>query len=172
MAARRLGSARKRGAEPSDPLSGGCRTIHAPSGEGLGWRGRVALAGRPSAREYANGYRYRRSRPCGYGQSPNRARTNPESSGSTAPSPLRSAASEPRVAERGLTAGEETQRRDSDATILDAEDRVEQCIKATEDPAVGGDHVEAQKLWEELESARKQVEALYARWEELESRVI
>ncbi len=59
-----------------------------------------------------------------------------------------------------------------EATILEAEDRVEQCIKASEDPAVGGDHVEAQKRWEELEAARKQVEALYARWEELEGRVV
>ncbi len=58
-----------------------------------------------------------------------------------------------------------------EATILEAEERVEQCIKATEDPTVGGDHVEAQKRWEALESAKKQVEALYARWEELESRV-
>ncbi len=59
-----------------------------------------------------------------------------------------------------------------EATILEAEDRVEQCVKATVDPAVGGDHVEAQRLWEELESAKKHVEALYARWEELEDKVV
>lgn len=75
------------------------------------------------------------------------------------------------VAEGGLTASEKSALRDMEATILEAEGRVEQCLKATEDPAVGGDHVEAQKRWEELESARKQVEALYARWEELEGRV-
>jgi ATP-binding cassette subfamily F protein uup len=57
-----------------------------------------------------------------------------------------------------------------ETTILEAEERVEQCIAAAEDPDVGGDHVEAQKRWEELESAKKQVEALYARWEELEGR--
>lgn len=55
-----------------------------------------------------------------------------------------------------------------DAAILDAEDRVKQCLKATQDAAVGADHVEAQKRWEELESERKRVEALYARLEELE----
>ena len=58
-----------------------------------------------------------------------------------------------------------------EAAIQEAEGRVEQRIKATEDPAVGADHIEAQKRWEELESARKQVETLYARWEELEGKV-
>ena len=77
-----------------------------------------------------------------------------------------------RVAEGGLTASEKTELRDMEATILEAEDCVEQCVKATEDPAVGGDHVEAQKRWEELESAKKRVEEFYARWEELEGRVV
>ncbi len=72
------------------------------------------------------------------------------------------------VADSGLTASEKTELRDMEAAILEAEDRVEQRVKATEDPAVGGDHIEAQKRWEELESARRQVEALYARWEKLE----
>ena len=57
-----------------------------------------------------------------------------------------------------------------EAMILEAEVRVTRCVAATEDPTVGGDHGEAQKRWEGLESARKQVETLYARWEELESR--
>jgi len=84
----------------------------------------------------------------------------------------KSKTSKGRVADDGLTASERTELRDMEATILEAEDRVEQCTKATEDPAVGGDHVEAQKRWEELDSAKKQVEALYARWEELEGRGI
>ncbi len=73
-----------------------------------------------------------------------------------------------RVATGGLTASEKTELRNMESTIQEAEDRVGQCTKATEDPAVGADHIEAQKRWKELESARKQVEALYARWEELE----
>ena len=77
-----------------------------------------------------------------------------------------------RIAQGGLTASEKVELRDMEATILEAEDRVEQCVKATVDPAVGGDHVEAQRLWEELESAKKHVEALYARWEELEDKVV
>ena len=77
-----------------------------------------------------------------------------------------------RIADGGLTASEKSELRDMEATILEADDRVEQCVKATEDPAVGADHLEAQKRWEDLLSARKQVEALYARWEELEGRVV
>ena len=77
-----------------------------------------------------------------------------------------------RVADGGLTASEKTELRDMEATILEAEDRVEQCVKATEDPAVGGDYVEAQKRWKDLEAAKAQVESLYTRWEELEGRAI
>ncbi len=72
----------------------------------------------------------------------------------------------------GLTASEKKELQDMEATILEAEQRVEHSTKATEDPAVGGDHVEAQKRWEELESSKKQVAALYARWEELEGKAI
>lgn len=71
----------------------------------------------------------------------------------------------------GLTASEKSELRDMESTILEAEVRVRQCRQATEDPAIGGDHVEAQKRWDELESAKMHVEALYARWEELESKV-
>ena len=77
-----------------------------------------------------------------------------------------------RAAGGGLATREKTELRDMEATILEAEDRVEQRVRAAEDPAVGGDHVEAQKRWQELVSARKQVETLYARWQELEGRVI
>jgi ABC transport system ATP-binding/permease protein len=70
----------------------------------------------------------------------------------------------------GLTSSESAELRDMEVTIAEAEDRVEQWRLATEDPAVAGDHVEAQKRWEELESAKKHASALYARWEELEAR--
>lgn len=39
-----------------------------------------------------------------------------------------------------------------------------------EDPEVAADYVEAQKRWEELEAAKRHVEALYARWAELEAK--
>ena len=80
--------------------------------------------------------------------------------------------SQKQAAEGGFTAREKTELRGMEATILEAENRVKQRVRAAEDPAVGGDHVEAQKRWEDLVSARKQVEVLYARWEELERGVI
>ncbi|MCB9851402.1 MAG: ABC-F family ATP-binding cassette domain-containing protein [Phycisphaerales bacterium] len=70
-----------------------------------------------------------------------------------------------------LTASEQSELRDMEATILEAEGHVEECAAAVEDPAVAGDHVEAEKRWQALQSAKKQVEALYARWEELERKV-
>ncbi|MCH8854027.1 MAG: ATP-binding cassette domain-containing protein, partial [Planctomycetes bacterium] len=77
-----------------------------------------------------------------------------------------------KTAAGGLSASQNTELRNMEATIQEAEDRVAQWVKATEDPAVGGDHIEAQKRWQELESAKKNVEALYARWQELEGKVI
>jgi len=87
------------------------------------------------------------------------------------PGRSKSKKSKGKIAKGGLTSSEKTELRDMEAAIQEAEDRVKQWTKATEDPAVGGDHIEAQKRWEELESARKQVQKLYARWEELEGKV-
>ncbi len=86
-----------------------------------------------------------------------------------------SKASKPKKSKRnapdgGMTASEKNELRSMEETIHEAEKRVEACLKATEDPDIGGDHVEAQKRWEELESARKQAAKLYARWEELEGK--
>ena len=76
----------------------------------------------------------------------------------------------PKRSESGLTASEKSELREMESKILEAEEHVEQCQAATEDPTIAGDHVEAQKRWESLEKARRAVEALYARWEDLEQR--
>jgi len=70
----------------------------------------------------------------------------------------------------GLTASEKSELRDIEETILGAEERVERQRKALEDPGLAGDHVEAQNRWEELVTAQKHLEALYARWAELEAK--
>ena len=67
-----------------------------------------------------------------------------------------------------LTASETKELQNMEETIQEAEECVEQCRRALDDPEVAGDHVEAQKRWEQLEVARKHVEALYVRWQELE----
>ena len=72
--------------------------------------------------------------------------------------------------QKGLTASEQKELKEMEATIQEADERVETCVRAMEDPEVAGDHVEAQKLWEELEAAKNRVKSLYARWEELEAK--
>ncbi|MEK6674694.1 MAG: ABC-F family ATP-binding cassette domain-containing protein [Planctomycetota bacterium] len=70
----------------------------------------------------------------------------------------------------GLTASEQKELKEMEATIHDADERVKMCARAMEDPKVSGDHVEAQKRWKELDAAKNQVKALYARWEDLETK--
>ncbi|HNO77865.1 MAG TPA: ABC-F family ATP-binding cassette domain-containing protein [Phycisphaerae bacterium] len=70
----------------------------------------------------------------------------------------------------GLTASEVSELKEMEATIQAAEEHAEACLKATEDPSVGSDHVELQKRWEALEASKQAVEALYARWEALEAK--
>ena len=67
-----------------------------------------------------------------------------------APGRSKSKKSKAKAAEGGLTASEKTALRDMEETILEAETHVKKCLKATEDPAIGTDHVEAQKRWEDL----------------------
>jgi len=69
-----------------------------------------------------------------------------------------------------LTASETKDLQNMEETIREAEEHVEQCSRAVDDPEVAGDHVEAQKRWEQLEAARKHVEELYIRWQELETK--
>ncbi len=69
-----------------------------------------------------------------------------------------------------LSASEKKDLQTIEETILDAEAHVERCREAFDGLEQASDHVEAQQKWEELEAARKQVDALYARWEELETK--
>jgi ATP-binding cassette subfamily F protein uup len=69
-----------------------------------------------------------------------------------------------------LTASERKELQEMETAIHEADERVAECGRAMEDPGVAGDHVEAQKRWAALEAAKKQVEALYTRWVELEAR--
>lgn len=54
--------------------------------------------------------------------------------------------------------------------ILTAEGRLAACRQALEDPVVASDPVALQRRYEALEAARAEVERLFARWAELESR--
>lgn len=69
-----------------------------------------------------------------------------------------------------LTASEQKELEEMEATIQEADERVEDCVRSSQDPEVAGDHIEAQERWTELEAARSYVNSLYARWEELEAK--
>jgi ATP-binding cassette subfamily F protein uup len=75
-----------------------------------------------------------------------------------------------KVERTGLTASEAKELKEMEATIQEADERAAECEKAVADPSVAGDLTEVQKRWAALESARAHVQALYARWEELESK--
>ena len=55
--------------------------------------------------------------------------------------------------------------------ILAAESELATCHARMEDPAIAADHVQLQKAVDGLKEAERQVERLYTRWAELESKV-
>lgn len=70
----------------------------------------------------------------------------------------------------GLSTLEKKELKKMESAIQDADEYVQKCRLAIDDPTVATDHVELQRRWLELESARRQVETLYARWAELEAK--
>ncbi|MFN0138122.1 MAG: ABC-F family ATP-binding cassette domain-containing protein [Phycisphaerae bacterium] len=69
-----------------------------------------------------------------------------------------------------LSASEQKELRNIEASITAAEAAVEAATRATEDPSIGHDHVELQKRWSALDAAKAKVAAVYARWELLEAK--
>jgi ATP-binding cassette subfamily F protein uup len=58
-----------------------------------------------------------------------------------------------------------------EAAILEAEERMELCRTAAEDPAVATDHKALHERHSALAAAQATVEELYARWAELEAKM-
>ena len=54
--------------------------------------------------------------------------------------------------------------------ILDAENAVEACRRAAEDPGIASDPAALQTRYAALQAARALVDRLYARWAELEAK--
>jgi len=52
--------------------------------------------------------------------------------------------------------------------ILAGEQSCEELEKKIEDPALAADPAKLQPIWEQLDQARREVEQLYLRWDELE----
>jgi ATP-binding cassette subfamily F protein uup len=89
---------------------------------------------------------------------PVRDRSRPESSSPSAP-------------RKRLTYRDQREWDQMEARILDAEQRLEACRRAAEDPAVASDHEALRERHQALTAAEAAVEALYARWAELEAKV-
>jgi len=84
---------------------------------------------------------------------------------------LRAKKAKPRAPRTGLTASEKKELQDMESAIQEADEHVEHCTRAMEDPEAAADHVEAQKRWDALEAAKNRVKSLYIRWEELEAKL-
>jgi ATP-binding cassette subfamily F protein uup len=78
--------------------------------------------------------------------------------------------SRPATREKGLNYREKREWEQMESAILAAEERMAAAERAAADPAVASDAGALHMLYTELEGARAEVERLYARWAELESR--
>src|SRR5262249_9643928 len=85
-----------------------------------------------------------------------------------APSTRPAARARPEV--RRLAYREQREWDGMEQAILEAEDAVEACRRAVEDPAIASDAAELQARYAALEAARAEVDRLYARWAELEAK--
>jgi ATP-binding cassette subfamily F protein uup len=80
------------------------------------------------------------------------------------------AAARPAAREKGLSFREKREWEQMEATILAAEERMAAAERAAADPAIASDASALHARYTELEGARVEVERLYARWAELESK--
>jgi len=76
----------------------------------------------------------------------------------------------PRAAEKGLSYREKREWEQMEAAILAAEERMAAAERAAADPAIASDAAALHARYTDLEAARVEVERLYARWAELESK--
>jgi ATP-binding cassette subfamily F protein uup len=74
----------------------------------------------------------------------------------------------PAARDKGLSYREKREWEQMEAAILAAEERMSAAERAAADPAIASDAGALHTLYTELESARVEVERLYARWAELE----
>ncbi len=71
---------------------------------------------------------------------------------------------------RRLSTLEQRELSGMETKILAAEVEVEKLQESLSRPPIASDHVKLQAAWKELDAAQKRVAALFARWEDLESR--
>jgi len=93
-----------------------------------------------------------------------------EKDGKTAPTPAARKGHGSGSAKKGtrLTYREQQEYERIEEQIMTAEQRLEQLERQLGDPDIGTDSEVLRQCWEDREAARKEVDALYRRWEELE----
>jgi ATP-binding cassette subfamily F protein uup len=84
--------------------------------------------------------------------------------------PVERALGRERVRSRRLGYREQREWEGMEQAILDAERAVETCQREADDPAIASDPVALQQRYAALEAARAEVDRLYARWAELETK--
>ncbi len=102
-----------------------------------------------------------------------RAREKAAAQAAAAVAPKKPAAPRPRrtpTPVKGLTWREEKELDEMEQRITAAESEVERWQQQVADPAVMADHVRLRELCDKLHVAQAQVDALYARWTELEAK--
>jgi ATP-binding cassette subfamily F protein uup len=82
--------------------------------------------------------------------------------------PPKPRATRPASREKGLSYREKREWEQMEAAILVAEERLAACERAASDPAIVSDAAALHARYRELETARAEVERLYARWADLE----
>ena len=120
----------------------------------------LALDGKGGADLYADLSQWQRAREA------RRAEASARRSAPTGPASSNGDAATPAKKKRSWK--EQKEFEGMEAAILDAEGSVESLQAAVADPAVLADHVKARDAYEKLGAAQSRVEALYARWSELE----
>ncbi len=124
----------------------------------------LALDGRGGATYYADYFQWEQDRIRAAGKT-TRATGGGRSRAEAASAP-------PPISKRGrLTYRDQREWDQMEARILEAEERLEACRRAAEDPAVATDHETLRERHEALAAAEAAVEQLYARWAELEAKV-
>ncbi len=77
----------------------------------------------------------------------------------------------PRAQSKKLSYQEQREYDNLEQRLIEAEMLVDQWRKQAEDPAIATDHAKLQDAYEGLQTAQHEVERLYARWDELETKV-
>jgi ATP-binding cassette subfamily F protein uup len=129
----------------------------------------LALDGEGTAREFASLEQWERWHAAQEGSEKVEAKPKSQTVPAELGQPAKPEASRP-APKKKLTWKEQKELESMEATILDAESKVESLQASVAEPAIANDHVKARDAYAALGAAQAEVERLYARWAELEAK--